>query len=146
MRRRGVIAIAGAVVLVVVAVAIGLRGPTGDDAASTTMKATTTELPAPDPLDRDRAAVVKVIESLRTGSPEGFDPEVWAQATDPTAVLPEGATLDVNRGSVIVDGRTAAADVVMSVPGEDAIRYWVFARRADDEWVVYGSMELEPQS
>lgn len=144
MERRSVLLVAGAVALVVVAAAVGVFVVMGsDEEAAPTTTTTTTQAPAPDPLERDRAAVVELIESLRPGSPVGFDPEVWAQAADTDAVLPEGATLEVEPDSVIVDGDTATADVVMSVPGREATRNWVFVRRLDGEWVVYGSMELE---
>lgn len=70
---------------------------------------------------------------------------MWSMAENPDAVLPAGATLSVDSGSVIVTGDEATVDVVMAVPGQQEIRSWVFMRRMDSEWLVYGTLPLDTE-
>lgn len=141
--RVAVVAVLGAALLAgacVVSLMV-MRPGDGDVTTTTASVSTTTAM-----VDRDRVAVAKVIESLRPGDPQGFAPEAWTDATEPESVLPAGATLRVESDSIVVEGDSATADVVMSTPEDGETRHWVFARRSEGEWLVYGSLELGSDS
>jgi hypothetical protein len=106
----------------------------GDEPAAQT----TTTAPAD-----DTAEVVAVVESLTAGSPAGFDPAAWADATDQAAVLPTGATVEVVEDSTVFEGDTATVDVTVAAPGSEPQAHWLFLHKVDGGWLVYGSMPLE---
>jgi hypothetical protein len=99
--------------------------------------------PAEDPESAAIDEITEVVEALSAAEPTGFDPAAWSTVTDPSAVLPSGASLEVADGTVVLQGEEASADVTMSVPGQPDTRHWAFLHRVDDAWVVYGTLPLE---
>lgn len=91
----------------------------------------------------DQRSIESVVESVRPGSSTGFDPSTYADAINPAAILPEGATLRVVDGSWDIDGETASVDVVVTTPGAPERRHWVFLRKTDGAWLIVGTLPLD---
>lgn len=97
----------------------------------------------PAPSARERAAVVKVVEQLRSNDASGFDPASWAAAADHAAVIPTGGKLTVDAKTSDVRDDTASVDATLSVPGGASQREWLFLHKANGVWLVYASLPLE---
>jgi hypothetical protein len=88
------------------------------------------------------AAATAVVEQVRPGRMQGFDPAVWRSIPDKATVLPPGARLQVVPGSFVGNRTSATVDAVISNSGPPDQRAWVFLRKVRGDWLIYGTLPL----
>jgi len=135
----GLLAVA---LLVIALVQGGNDSDSSEVSSSSSAVSSSTTSVAPD--TSDGAMVIDVVKSLRPSSPVGFATEAYAALEDPGQVLPVGATVIPMDESLVLDGQRAMVDAVVSAPGGADSKYWLFLEQRDGQWVVTGTIELEP--
>lgn len=92
---------------------------------------------------KERRAAIATVTRLRPQDPRGFDPDAWSRAQDVASVIPRNGRVVPLQESWVAHGDEATIDVVLRVPGQPPQKHWLFMRKVDGAWLVYGSLPLE---